>query len=238
MTSTTLHIARVEVSEILESIPVSSVIRLSCSEFDLVRDLSTEHGPLKTYLHNSDQAADDTVHPLTFSFIAISPWLETQKQMHFKSCDPHVPALDMVLWVKELADIMERDLELTNRMRIFQGFKRMSKQIFDLPITRWGFATVIFLSFVSDVAQAQLLPEEESHLETIFGAFEVTFTIIFVFELVWNFVSNFLQPFLNDGWSLFGMCMHVRVCVWMDGIWVVFVCRCGCAKDGNTLLAH
>ena len=51
----TLHIVRVEDSEILESIPVSSVIRLSCSEFDLVRDLSTEHGPLKTYLQTRNK---------------------------------------------------------------------------------------------------------------------------------------------------------------------------------------
>jgi hypothetical protein len=132
----------------------------------------------------------------------------------------------MVLWVKELAEIMKRDLELTNRMRIFQGIKRVSKQIFDLPITRWVFATVIFLSFVSDVAQAQLLPEDRSHLETIFSAFEVTFTIIFLFELVWNFVSNFLQPFLNDGWSLFGMCACACMCV--DGWYLDGMCMALC----------
>ncbi len=223
----TLHIVRVEDSEILESIPVSSVIRLSCSEFDLVRDLSTEHGPLKTYLHNSEQTAADTVPvPLTFSFIAISPWLETQKQIHFKSCDPHAPALDMALWVKELAEIMKRDLALTNRMQILEGIKRVSKQIFDLPITRWVFATLIFLSFVSDVAQAQILPDEGSHLETVFSVLETVFTLIFLFELVWNFVSNFLQPFLNDGWSVFGMCACACMCV--DGWYLDGMCMALC----------
>jgi hypothetical protein len=117
---------------------------------------------------------------------------------------------------------MKRDLDITIRRRKFERIQRASKDIFDLNITRWIFAALIFLSFLSDVAQAQLLPETGSQIASIFYTLELSFTIIFLVELMWNLFSNFLQPFLNDGWSLFGMhtcvnmlkcvCAHVYVC--------------------------
>ena len=197
VTRNTLHIARD--SQILESIAISSVVRLSCSEFDLVRD---QQGSLKTYLHNSEQTAAAS----TFSLIMIPEGLGTQKQIHFKSCDPDAHALDMVLWVKELADIVKRDLKLSNQRQKFERIQRASKMIFDHSITRGVFVFIILLSFLSDVAEAQVLPKEGSELASMFLAFEFTFTLIFLVELLWNLVSNFLQPFLKDGWSLFGMC--------------------------------
>jgi hypothetical protein len=226
VTRNTLHIARD--SEVLESIAISSVVRLSCSEFDLVRDLSSKQGNLKTYLHNSEQTAAVP----TFSLITIPEGLGTQKQIHFKSCDPDAPAMDMVLWVKELAEIMKRDLKLSNQRQKFERIQRASKMIFDLPITKGGFAFLIFLSFLSDVAQAQILPKEGSPLASMFLAFEVTFSLIFLVELLWNLVSNFLQPFLKDGWSLFGMCACSSMCVdgwYLDGTWMaLWMALCVC----------
>ena len=220
MTSDTLYIARD--SEILESIAISSVVRLSCSEFDLVRDLSSEPGNLKTHLHNSEQTAAVP----TFSLITIPEGLGTQKQIHFKSCDPDAPVLDMVLWVKKLAEIMKRDLKLSNQRHKFEKIQRTSKMIFDLPSTKGVFAFIIFLSFLSDVAQAQILPKEGSPLERMFLAFEFTFSLIFLVELLWNLFSNFLQPFLKDGWSLFGMCTYAPMCV--DGWYLDGICMALC----------
>ena len=200
VTRNTLHIARD--SEILESIAISSIVRLSCSEFDLVRD---QRGSLKTYLHNSEQTAAAS----TFSLIMIPEGLGTQKQIHFKSCDPDASASDIILWVKELADIMKRDLALSNQRRKFERIQRASKMIFDHSITKGVVVFIIILSFLSDVAEAQVLPKEGSKLASMFLAFEFTFTFIFLVELLWNLVSNFLQPFLKDGWSLFGMCACV-----------------------------
>jgi len=203
VTRNTLHIARD--SEILESIAISSIVRLSCSEFDLVRDPSSEQGNLKTCLHNSEQTAAAS----TFSLITIAEGLGTQKQIHFKSCDPDASASDIILWVKELADIMKRDLALSNQRRKFERIQRASKMIFDHSITKGVVVFIIILSFLSDVAEAQVLPKEGSTLASMFLAFEFTFTLIFLVELLWNLVSNFLQPFLKDGWSLFGMCACV-----------------------------
>jgi hypothetical protein len=203
VTRNTLHIARD--SEILESIAISSIVRLSCSEFDLVRDPSSEQGNLKTCLHNSEQTAAAS----TFSLITIAEGLGTQKQIHFKSCDPDASASDIILWVKELADIMKRDLALSNQRRKFERIQRASKMIFDHSITKGVVVFIIILSFLSDVAEAQVLPKEGSELASMFLAFEFTFTLIFLVELLWNLVSNFLQPFLKDGWSLFGMCACV-----------------------------
>ena len=97
--------------------------------------------------------------------------------------------------------------------------------IFNLPIKKGVFAFLIFLSFLSDVVQAQILP-------SMFLTFEFTFSLIFLVELMWNIVSNFLQPFLKDGWSLFGMCACSSMCVdgwYLDGMWMaLWMALCVC----------
>eukprot|EP00960_Hanusia_phi_P019205 566571-Hanusia_phi.AAC.2 len=66
-------------------------------------------------------------------------------------------------------------------------------------------ASLIFVSFALDLAQAEILPEDGSEAQANFFRMDIFFTIMFTIELMVNLFAksqDMFAEFLSDGWNL------------------------------------
>ena len=68
-----------------------------------------------------------------------------------------------------------------------------------------GVACFIFLNFVVQAIEAQVLPQQGSQEEKVFHGLEVMFLCIFMIELSINFCANFFWPFIRSTWNWFDL---------------------------------
>ena len=68
-----------------------------------------------------------------------------------------------------------------------------------------GVAFLIFLNFVVQAIEAQVLPRQGSQEEQVFHGLEVMFLCIFMVELSINFCANFFWPFFRSTWNWFDL---------------------------------
>jgi hypothetical protein len=216
-TKTDLFIARPEDRVIIECIPLESIAALSGPDFDLVRGLDgyatyrrqmtpqmmsipKRSEPLARDVslhHRVDQGnPGDGTQParspdVNMISITTEPaGVNRQITLHFKPHEPHADSHQISVWVSELANLIRRDEKRKFHARRFEAIQRASKEIFDKPVTRWGFAGLILMSYLSDVAHAQFQPAAGTDLYKALAVLEIVFTFAFLLELCWNLFSN------------------------------------------------
>lgn len=77
------------------------------------------------------------------------------------------------------------------------------KEFYDLDSVQIYVAILIFLNFIVEAVNAQLLPEEGSPTETVFLIFEYIFNVSFLIELIVNMYGSWFTRFWASGWNLF-----------------------------------
>ena len=138
-----------------------------------------------------------------FSITTEPSGLKGQIKLHFRASEAHADSREIANWIHELAGLIRQEEQRNISRKKFEAIQQISLNMFEKPLTRWLFAGLILMSFLSDVAQAQYQPEPGSDLHQTLQVLEVTFTVAFLLELLWNLFANWLWPFLENGWSIF-----------------------------------
>lgn len=77
------------------------------------------------------------------------------------------------------------------------------RDLYNVDITQFTVAFLIFLNFLSEAANAQILPADGSNGAFTFLIFEFIFNISFTIELVWNMYGSWFFQFWDSGWNWF-----------------------------------
>mmetsp|Transcript_16679 Transcript_16679/g.55540 ORF Transcript_16679/g.55540 Transcript_16679/m.55540 type:complete len:677 (-) Transcript_16679:706-2736(-) len=103
----------------------------------------------------------------------------------------------------EKLEAMEYD-QLLQKGKIRQ-IRAHVKAIYESNLMQIAVAGLIFISFITDLAQAEVLPEEGSEAQAKFFKMDIFFTVMFTLELFVNLFAkshNAFAEFLSDGWNL------------------------------------
>lgn len=77
------------------------------------------------------------------------------------------------------------------------------RELYETPITQFTVAFLIFLNFIAEAFNAQILPEKGSTGAFVFLVFEVIFNVSFTIELIWNMYGSWFIQFWLSGWNWF-----------------------------------
>jgi len=77
------------------------------------------------------------------------------------------------------------------------------RSLYEVDVTQFSVAFLIFMNFLSEAASAQILPADGSDGAFTFLIFEFIFNISFTIELVWNMYGSWFFPFWDSGWNWF-----------------------------------
>jgi len=77
------------------------------------------------------------------------------------------------------------------------------RSLYEVDVTQFTVAFLIFLNFLSEAASAQILPADGSDGAFTFLIFEFIFNISFTIELVWNMYGSWFFQFWDSGWNWF-----------------------------------
>jgi len=95
------------------------------------------------------------------------------------------------------------EIEEKKPMEDFCWRQTKVRDLYLTPETQFSVAGLIFLNFVSEAVNAQMLPEDGSGAYRTFMVFEFIFNISFTIELVWNMYGSWFFPFWDSGWNWF-----------------------------------
>ena len=84
----------------------------------------------------------------------------------------------------------------------FLRSRARAQQMYNDPRVQALFATVIAVSFISSLVEAEVLPEPESVLAHVLWLLEFGFAVIFSAELLINLYGSWMRAFLTNPWSI------------------------------------
>ena len=76
-----------------------------------------------------------------------------------------------------------------------------------------GVALMIFLNFIVQAVEAQVLPESGTSTNGLFKSLEIAFLVIFCIELGINMFATLFLPFFSSGWNWFDMVV-IATSIW------------------------
>ena len=109
-----------------------------------------------------------------FSITTEPSGLKGQIKLHFRAREAHADSREIANWIRELAGLIRQEEQRNISRKKFEAIQQVSLDMFEKPLTRWFFAGLIFMSFLSDVAQAQYQPAPGSDLHHTLQVSQVT----------------------------------------------------------------
>ena len=109
---------------------------------------------------------------------------------------------------RELVDFLNQMVKASVKREVhddaYTVVKRFVRETYKSGPSAGFWALLIFLSFVSNVLEAQLDPaEENADFTAAFYQADMVFTILFTIELVVNMFSHWFWEFWQDSWNIF-----------------------------------
>jgi hypothetical protein len=111
--------------------------------------------------------------------------------------------LEREQWFESITDRMQRAQISTVSVSQMRWVQMQCRRKYDSQESQIGVGALIMASFVATIAEAQILPGDDSPADVAFGAIGDAFNWIFTAELAVNFCSKFLLDFFRDPWNWF-----------------------------------
>lgn len=107
------------------------------------------------------------------------------------------------LWFESISGRMQRANTSTARVSTMRWVQSQCRRMYDSHESQVGVAVLIMASFIATLAEAQILPADDSAAGAAFAAIGDAFNWTFTAELAVNFYSKFLLDFFLDPWNWF-----------------------------------
>jgi len=204
-----LLFSRPEQNNILEELPlheISKVVKVleePLEDMDMVRKLSANSSNAGEQENLREGQRERGLDRTTVFEIRT----EVQGCMDGKKilmrCDDHQECTQWVQLLKHHSRYAKREREREIAGTKFRMLQRKVKDVYDAQWCQGLVAVLILISFILNIANAEIVPDEGTATFDFFENADMALTLIFLVELLINYFANAFMAFWEDGWNIF-----------------------------------